>query len=204
MRRLQGKLGFTVLAAGLSTLLAVAPAQAVPANSGVYGTMFVDGAGSLTDDFGDHFDELGHSLCNGCADANTDLVLMWQAILAAEGLIGLSGIDGSFGPTTAAATKKWQARYGLEDDGWVGESTWNKADGRLSWDGQEWQEAAIYKATGDGAVTFIRGNSDSPGKPADGGAYSIEGVHRGSDGRWFGGSERIHFHQRTVKVTGSW
>lgn len=204
MRTTHRRFGLGALAAGLSILLTVAPAQAVPSNSGDYGTTFVDGADKLTDDFGDHFDELGHSLCNGCADSNTDLVLMWQSILAAEGLISLSEIDGSFGPATAAATKKWQTRYGLTADGWVGDATWNKADDRLYWDGIEWQEAAIYRATGDGSVSFLRGNSDSPSKPADGGAYEITGVERGSDGRWFGGTTRIQFHQRTIKVTGSW
>lgn len=79
MRKRSWKLGLGVPAAALSTVLIATPAQAVPANSGAYGTTFVDGAGTLTDDFGDHFDELGHSLCNGCADSNTDLVLMWQS-----------------------------------------------------------------------------------------------------------------------------
>ncbi|SDN01710.1 Putative peptidoglycan binding domain-containing protein [Streptomyces sp. cf386] len=193
-----------VLAAGLSTVLIAAPAQAVPANSGAYGTSFVDGAGGLTDDFGDHFSELGHSLCNGCADSNTDIVLMWQAILAAEGLLGLSDIDGRFGSVTAAATKQWQSRYGLTADGWVGDGTWSAADNRMKWTGQEGQETATYDATGDGSISFERGNSYSYTDYGDSGAYRITGMHRGSHGRWFGGGTRIQFHSRTVTVTGSW
>ncbi|WP_406224199.1 peptidoglycan-binding protein [Streptomyces canus] len=204
MQTRRWKLGLGILAAGLSTVQIATPAQAIPANSGVYGTTFVDGDGTLTDDFGDHYAELGHSLCNGCADSNTDIVRMWQAILASEGLIGLSGIDGQFGPATAAATKQWQSRYGLTADGWVGNDTWRAADKRLKWTGLEGQETATYDATGDGSISFERGNSYSYTDYGDGGAYRITGVSRGSDGRWFGGGTRIQFHSRTVTVTGSW
>ena len=202
-RKIGWRLGLGTLAVGLSTLLTVAPAQAITGNSGVYGTTFVDGAGSLTDDFGDHFSELGHSLCNGCSDSwNTDIVVMWQAILAAEGLIGFSGIDGKFGPGTASATKQWQARYGLTADGWVGDDTWRKADSRMRWTGQEYNATATYDATGDGHISFERGNSYSHSDPGDSGAYRVTGLSRGSHGVWLGGT-RIHFHKRTVYVTGS-
>jgi peptidoglycan hydrolase-like protein with peptidoglycan-binding domain len=171
-------------------------ANAVPGNSGVYGTTFVDGAGALTDDFGDHYSELGHSLCNGCADSsNTDLVLMWQSILVAEGLLPESGIDGDFGPKTASATVNWQKRYGIGADGRVGNQTWSKADDRLVWRWDGWSYEVYYDATGNGSVSFLRGNEDFQ----DDGAYEIAVVQM-PDLRYhfFHGGPRVQYYQRTV------
>ncbi|WP_193783530.1 peptidoglycan-binding domain-containing protein [Streptomyces sp. E5N91] len=88
----------------------------------------------------------------------------------AEGLLSLSDIDGRFGPDAASATRKWQSRYGLTADGWVGDATWRKADDRMYRAGLEWAEAAICNGR-EGSVSFVRGNSDDPGDSADGGAY---------------------------------
>ncbi|MEV6109318.1 peptidoglycan-binding domain-containing protein [Streptomyces sp. NPDC051940] len=123
-------------------------------------TTVVDGSGALTDDFADHFAELGNSLCNGCGDSsNTDLVLMWQAVLYSEGYLTKSGLDGRFGSGTATATKKWQLKAGLTADGKVGNATWGKADGRLYWSKTSSGSWYVkYNAVnGSGVVTFVRG-----------------------------------------------
>jgi peptidoglycan hydrolase-like protein with peptidoglycan-binding domain len=49
-------------------------------------------------------------------------VVRWQRIL------GLSPADGSFGPATDAATKKWQTNHGIVPDGVVGPMTWKAAE----------------------------------------------------------------------------
>ncbi|MFJ9060120.1 hypothetical protein [Streptomyces sp. NPDC102409] len=57
------------MATGLALVTAVSPAHAAhAANSGAYGTTFEDGDAAATDDFGDHFGELGNSLCRGCGE----------------------------------------------------------------------------------------------------------------------------------------
>jgi peptidoglycan hydrolase-like protein with peptidoglycan-binding domain len=86
-------------------------AAANPGNSGVDSPRLVDGFGAVTDDWGDHFSELGNSLCNGCADS--------------------FNIDGQFGPITANATWRWQERYQIGRDGQVGIQTWTRADDLL-------------------------------------------------------------------------
>jgi peptidoglycan hydrolase-like protein with peptidoglycan-binding domain len=53
-------------------------------------------------------------------------VKLWQEFLKATG--DYKGkIDGDFGPATEAATKVWQRRAKLEDDGVVGKNTWYRA-----------------------------------------------------------------------------
>jgi len=173
---------------GLST----APAHAID-NSGKYSTTYVDGAGSLTDDFGDHFRELGGSLCNGCAKSwNTDTVIMWQSILVAEGLLNHSAIDGKFGSGTSSATKAWQRRYSLTADGKVGPATWGKADQRL-----KWSNGSVRYVGRRGYVSFYRGGSGWGGY--DEGAYQLTGVSAQGGYTGFHGG-RIHHNKRTIDI----
>ncbi|MFC8872229.1 peptidoglycan-binding protein [Streptomyces sp. NPDC057148] len=194
MRRTHWKLGLGALAAGLSMMLTVSPAHAAYAgNSGAYSTSYVDGAGSLTDDFGDHFNELGNSLCYGCGESsNTDIVMLWQSILASEHLLDFHEIDGYFGSRTRAATVKWQQRHGLDDDGMVGNATWSKADDRLRWYGSTLR----YRSGGHfGFVEFHRGDSS---KSSDGGAYHLHKVMQGDGVYVFETGTRVYHRSKTV------
>ncbi|WP_159323945.1 peptidoglycan-binding domain-containing protein [Streptomyces tendae] len=175
MLKKRWKIGLATLASGMATVLAVSPAHAAYSqNSGAYSTSFVDGAGKLTDDFGDHFDELGNSLCYGCGESsNTDIVVLWQSILVAEELLGFSDIDGQFGPTTRNATIKWQQRYGLGADGMVGDKTWSKADDRLVWLSNI--DVSYTGKYNSGAVIFHRGSTS---KNKDSGAYKLAKVYQ--------------------------
>jgi putative peptidoglycan binding protein len=169
-------------------------AGAAPGNSGAYGTSFVDGADAVTDDWGDHFGELGNSLCNGCADSwNTDLVMMWQSILVSEGLLGTGDIDGQFGPRTASATRSWQTRYGIGIDGQVGTQTWSKADDFLYWrTGSE----LVYIGWNGGEVVFFRGNENVN---RDSGAYEmVYALAPGGPYRFFNTGTRIQFYSKTI------
>lgn len=180
-------------------MTAVGTAHADHNNGGVSGTSFVDGDGALTDDWGDQYGELGNSLCNGCADSNnTDLVMMWQAILFAEGLLPKSGIDGQFGPRTESATRSWQDRYDIRIDGSVGNQTWTRADDML-----EWVSSNILHYEGrnqSGTVTFYRGSETNHN-----GAYQLVGAapnYAGTDSASFSNSShRIHFYSETLRVS---
>ncbi|MFD5648333.1 peptidoglycan-binding protein [Streptomyces sp. NPDC127039] len=194
MSNRRGKLGLGLLAAGLSTLLTVGPAHAAyAANSGAYSTSFVDGGGVVTDDFGEHYEELGNSLCYGCGNSsNTDIVALWQSILAAEDLLDLDDIDGQFGPATRAATAAWQQRYRLSADGMVGNDTWSRADDRLVWlSSRQITYTGSYQS---GAVTFYRGDSS---KTKDSGAYKLAAVWQYDRVKNMGGT-RIHFNSSTI------
>lgn len=173
------------------------------ANDGVYGTSFVDGADYLGDDFGDHRGELGNSICYGCADSqNTDLVIMWQAILYAEGFIGPWDIDGQFGPKTRDATKNWQRKYGLVADGIVGNATWGTADNSLE---RQWEASEISYVVRDssgrvrGRVEFYRGSDTEPN-----GAYELTSAGV-STTAWnpvyfTSSNDRINLFRKTISI----
>lgn len=188
----------TAAAIGASPLIGPASASS---NGGAYGTTFVDGAGKLTNDFGDHYSEIGGNLCNGCGRNNTDIVILWQSILYAEGLLSKSGIDGYFGRNTASATKAWQRRFGLNDDGYVGTRTWGAADNRLRWSTSH-NSYVRYNAKGtNGRVLLIRGNLNDA---HSGGAYRLDetwnGVYGQGNTQSFGPriGGRIYFNKRTL------
>lgn len=184
-----------VVLAGVAGASGLASADA--ANSGVDSPTLVDGFDAVTDDWGDHFSDLGNSLCNGCPDSfNTDTVVMWQAILVSEGFLSVSQIDGQFGPNTANATRQWQTRYQIGVDGQVGNQTWTKADNGLQVRTLGFLTYVFYKARGEGGVVFYRGNEGIG--TLDGGAYQLDSVvTQAGDTFLFGGSIRInHFVKR--------
>jgi hypothetical protein len=172
-------------------------AAANPANHGVDSPRVVDGFGPVTDDWGDHFGDLGNSLCNGCADSfNTDTVMMWQAILVAEGFLDVSQIDGQFGPITANATWQWQNRYQIGRDGQVGNQTWTRADDLLVTTEIAFRHYVIYDAPGAGSVGFYRGNESLTN--LDGGAYQLVYVDTHSQRWYFRDSFMIQHFRKTI------
>ncbi|WP_143229689.1 peptidoglycan-binding domain-containing protein [Actinophytocola xanthii] len=192
----------TVLLVVLATFVATTGnSSAHPSNGGVTGSSFVDGAGALTDDFGDHRGELGNSLCNGCADSfNTDLVVLWQAILVSEGFLGYNDLDGQFGPRTAAATRSWQGLYigGSGVDGEVGNQTWSRADDFLVWGSpvNYLDNFVVYLGNNGGHVGFYRGNENLY---HDSGAYELVFVQAPNAGTtWVASGSRIQFYSLTV------
>lgn len=164
------RLAAVAVGALVATLGVSGTASADPLDEGVYSTLFWDGGGELNDDFGDHYDEIGNSLCNGCANSwDTQGVEAWQAILIAEGLLPRGSADGKFGSATETATWNYQSRYNLDKDGKVGPQTWGHADGRLQWNSSStW---VIYDGA-RGYVLFERGNS-AHGNAGGSGAYRI-------------------------------
>ncbi|MCD0452051.1 peptidoglycan-binding protein [Actinocorallia sp. API 0066] len=89
-------------------------------------SLFVDGAGLPQDDWGDEA-----TLCNGCSYSYSNYTWLWQKVLNADGKLAAGGVDCSFGPTTANATKSWQSMEGLASDGIVGQATRGAADNYL-------------------------------------------------------------------------
>ncbi|GAB3171558.1 hypothetical protein GCM10027059_40100 [Myceligenerans halotolerans] len=176
--------GALVAVAGVS-----ATASADELDEGVYSTLFWDGGGALTDDFGDHYGEIGNSLCNGCANSwDTQGVRAWQAILIAEGLLQRGQADGKFGSDTETATWNYQNRYDLGTDGQVGPQTWGHADGRLRWNSSStW---VMYNGS-RGYVQFERGNS-AHGNAGGSGAYRIFRVCVSNYCEGFGNSRIYH------------
>jgi hypothetical protein len=188
-----------LLALIIGAVAVFVPSTAHASNSGVFGTTFVDGAGALTDDFGDHYGELGSYLCNGCSRSwGTDLVMTWQAMLFSEGFLAASEIDGYFGPRTASATASWQRRFGIDDDGVVGPVTWDRADGRLVWTSSTSSFVRYIPLSGTGRVVFVRGEFANV---HDDGAYELTSAVRGSTTVIFdhsGADPRIRFNQLTI------
>ena len=57
-----------------------------------------------------------------------DPVRDWQDFLVSQGYgLGKGGVDGFFGDSTVSATRKYQRKVGVTDDGMAGKDTWAKA-----------------------------------------------------------------------------
>lgn len=115
------------------------------------------GIGNVDDDFNDHQREVG-VLCEGRENSSgTDLVTMWQSILAADGYLTADQIDGYFGPDTAAATAGWKEYVGLEPTGEVDQSVWATADDNLKVVSEGDYTGIEYVSPEDGGtVSFAR------------------------------------------------
>jgi hypothetical protein len=150
-------------AIGLLTAGTLALSASPASASGTYsGLAYVYGAGTYVDDWSNEGD-----LSTG-VNTSSNATCLWQKILWAEGAIESDGstfdaadIDGVFGANTKAATKWYQAQYGLPSDGVVGKDTFGNA-GVLG----------LRDYTGDGAVETYHGDR-----------YDIN-VTRDSEGRY--------------------
>jgi hypothetical protein len=110
------------LLAVVTTLATTTTAEGSPNAVNGYGD-------TVTDDWGDN-----PEICWGCNFShNTNIVGLWQHILYADGLMGVSDVDCQFGPRTDDATRRWQSRHGVAMDGRVGRNTWGRADDKLAW-----------------------------------------------------------------------
>jgi hypothetical protein len=183
------RLAAVAVGALVATLGVSGTASATPSDVDAYSTSFWDGGGVLHDDFGDHYEEIGGDLCNGCArSSNTGSVRAWQAILFAERLLPKSGIDGQFGPNTHNATVQYQRNHSLGVDGRVGPQTWGYADNQLRWN--SYRTKVLYHGV-EGTVTFERGNSDH-GNAGGGGAYRLIQSCTWGDCKVFGSTRIYH------------
>jgi hypothetical protein len=79
--------------------------------------------------------QAAHGEVLGQSNVNTgDVVAFWQGFLASYGYVACpSGIDGHFGPATAAGTKQLQKFFSISQDGVVGSGTWGAAGSWLTW-----------------------------------------------------------------------
>ncbi|WP_217550914.1 peptidoglycan-binding protein [Streptomyces sp. GbtcB6] len=147
-----------VLAAAMATAALTAGAVSVaPAATASVSQGYVVGGGwggSVQDDFGDEgpLDSSSHRTSLATA--------LWQQILWADGLLPASGVDCDYGPNTTAATKGWQAKFGiysdtgsLEKDGSAGPKTMGTADQWLTDQGNS--RDIVYDGT-EHDVTFRR------------------------------------------------
>ncbi|ADD41423.1 peptidoglycan-binding domain-containing protein [Stackebrandtia nassauensis] len=131
MRNRKRKIAMGVGAAALVVGGVAGVAGIASADPGTKAVEYVDGFGNVNDDFNDHQREAG-VLCDGCENSSdTDLVTLWQSILASDGYLGLDEIDGDFGAATADATAAWQGDNELDPTGEVDQATWATADDYL-------------------------------------------------------------------------
>lgn len=151
---------------------------------------YVDGLNKVTDDWNDHYRELGGSLCDGCENSdNTDLVVLWQSVLVIDGFLATEEpIDGYFGPDTKRATAMWQDHFGVKQTGKVNAATWAEASTHLS----ETDGTVYYAKEGGGEVRFTRHED---------GSYTFNKVLiPGGEELVNNGGKRIEFYKRTVKL----
>ncbi|WP_043678936.1 peptidoglycan-binding domain-containing protein [Streptomyces xylophagus] len=105
------------LTAGVIALSA-SPASA----SGTYsGLAYVYGAGVFTDDWDNE------GIVDTSHNTASNATCLWQKVLWADGELTAADIDGDFGPTTKAATARWQTKFQVTSDGSAGQNTWTAA-----------------------------------------------------------------------------
>ncbi|MER7469083.1 peptidoglycan-binding protein [Streptomyces sp. NPDC097981] len=126
-----------------SVVTTATTAQAAPAEG------WVDGWDNVTDDWGDE------GVLSTTQHANSGATGVWQTILYNDGFLNESDIDCKFGPATAEATRKWQAKYlgASQADGVVGPKTFGKASSWLNQFG--WGSGFMY-INYDGAIDHAK------------------------------------------------
>ncbi|MEU7751866.1 peptidoglycan-binding domain-containing protein [Micromonospora sp. NPDC049101] len=117
-----------IKAVAMAMVVATIGAVAIPAApaSANVSQGYVTGSGTWTDDWGDE------GPISASTRSYSNVVAMWQKILVADGYLAASDVDCRFGPTTTAATRRWQTDRGLVSDGVVGRRTFATAATRLT------------------------------------------------------------------------
>lgn len=126
-RRALRRIAVPLTAAAVATGVAAALATPAAASNSYNGRAYIYGAGSPKDDLNDE------GAVNESTNTVSNVTCLWQSMLWVDGYLPKSGIDGSFGPQTYAATKKWQTAHGLASDGSAGKLTFKKAGARVTW-----------------------------------------------------------------------
>ncbi|WP_234533786.1 peptidoglycan-binding domain-containing protein [Streptomyces shenzhenensis] len=111
----------------LATALAGGVAAATtPASASTSQGYITAGSGAITSDWSDEGN------LSTTSHAHSNATALWQAVLYADGYLTASGIDCKFGPSTKAATKKFQSHFHAGTaDGIAGKKTFSNADNRL-------------------------------------------------------------------------
>lgn len=114
-----------VLAAATAAACAVAIGLASPAAANV-SEGYVVGAGAVGNDWDDE------GPLSTTQNRIGGAVWLWQEVLYASGQLTWDQIDCEFGPTTKAATERFQAAHGLTRDGVAGPKTFAAAGNYLT------------------------------------------------------------------------
>jgi hypothetical protein len=158
------RLAVALVAALTGGIVLAAPAGAAPSHG------YVQGAGAVTDDWGDEGIFSRSDISVGWA------VGLWQAVLYADGAnesdgtdFDLADIDCQFGPNTERATINWQRTHNVDDDGEAGPVTLGRADNKLSVSSTSTDPTVQYNGDrfdlifdrlprGNGRYSFINGD----------------------------------------------
>jgi hypothetical protein len=125
VRRVLRKAVVPAVSAATALGLTLTLAGPAAANGTYSGRAYVYGAGTVLDDLNNE------GVVSQTTNRVSNATCMWQTILYANGYLPASEVDGAFGPTTAAATKKFQRDKGITADGSAGRNTWKKAGTRV-------------------------------------------------------------------------
>lgn len=103
---------------GATLALGTPPASAAVSDG------YVSGSGAFRNDWSDETVHAGYY-------PRSNAACLWQKVLWAEGLLGNSEVDGSFGSKTRARTGQLQSRWGIPTSGKADKATFTEAAGRL-------------------------------------------------------------------------
>lgn len=148
---LKGRFG-RVLAVASVTVAATLSWSPGPASADDYDRLYPAGCNKYAKNPWTNNCSVGHQFI----DLGTS-VLGVQFVLAAKGF-NPGTPDCDFGPRTDAATVRFQAARGLQQDGEVGPRTWTALQGEISFSGLADTYGYYYNVGGDGLRFYYDGN----------------------------------------------
>ncbi|MGW5353796.1 peptidoglycan-binding domain-containing protein [Streptomyces sp. NPDC004031] len=125
-RRTARRLAVPLTAAAIALGVATATATPAAASNSYNGHLYIEGSGTPGDDLNDE------GAVNTTTNTVSTVTCFWQNILYVDNYLPITGIDGSFGPQTKAATIKWQNDHGLTGDGSAGKATFAAAQAKFN------------------------------------------------------------------------